>query len=131
MKLIYKKYHQLLEKNRSLQKQVIHLKSKKYVVQASTNLLTKQRNFTKAEAKYILSGKSPRKLQPEDVATGLVVKSMSPKTYNYLRRKKKVYLPAKTTLCRAKSKYNIRFGYQGHLLRYIFLDFSFYHLRFC
>lgn len=122
-KTIYKKYFTLKnkylsqhEKIKSLNKEVRKLNSKKNQIENCKKLL-KQRGYTHAEVKFLVTGKQPRKLQFDDVKKGLVLRSMSVKAYRYLYKKKTMYLPGPRTIAKYKKAYFIRYGFQDKLLR--------------
>ena len=74
--MIYSKFFKEKEKNtilkdqiKQLQKEVRYLKSKKYIKETAIKLL-KDKGHTNAQAKFLITGKNPRKLKLKDVAPG-------------------------------------------------------------
>lgn len=120
---IYKNFFNLKErcsfledKIRKLNQKIRLLESEKHQKESSINLLV-SRGYTARESSFIVTGKSPKNVTAADVHTGLVLKSMSNKGYNFLRKSKKVYMPSRTTLTKFKRNHHIRFGFQNKLLR--------------
>ena len=123
LKMIYKKFFLSKNKNdmqdkiiKKLQQEIRYLKSEKHNKKICKKVLRK-RGFSIPETKWLVSGKNPRNLHSQDMVNGLVIKSMSPRAYRFIKRKKCMYVPGPTTLLKAKKKMNIRYGFQEHLLR--------------
>ena len=67
--------------------------------------------MTRSQAKQCISGKKTSKwYQDKDVVYAATIKSISRKTFNYLRQKRLLALPSQRTLKRWLSKYKIRTG---------------------
>ncbi len=102
--------------NASLRKKVKTLSSSKYQGTIIKNALMD--NFTAPQSKIILGKKKqPRMWTQEDIVDGLVLRSFSKRSYQYLRKKDLLPLPGLTTLRRWVKNFTCYPGIQEDVLK--------------
>ena len=90
-------YLSLKQQNRTLKKEIKVLKSKKHEKSVVFKHLRAKTNPATA-AMLVTGGRGKKLFSREDVAVAAVLKSMSRKTYKFLRKKKLLKLPCESTL---------------------------------
>ena len=103
--LLLQKIQQLENENKDLKKQIGALKEKNTsdpsVNESEVHCIIEnilKPIFSKTQIDAIISKKYVRHWPDEDISTALTLRSMSPKCYEYLRTKKGIPLPCKSTL---------------------------------
>ncbi len=80
------------------------------------NNFLKKTTLTRQQIKMYLSGTKKTHWQPEDIVLGITLRSLSRKSYEFLRRKKILPLPSLTTLRRYVKCFECKPGIQNNIL---------------
>ena len=111
-----KKYVKVKKQNIELRKIIRRLKSKKYLNQQLSAMLSGKTNPATA-AMLVTGGRGKKKYTREDVAVAAVIRATSRRTYKMLRKKKLLKLPGETTIKNWLKHINLRCnGVQQSLL---------------
>ena len=106
----------LKQENKAIKQENRSLKSKKHIKSLVSTYL-KGSSVNPATAGMLVTGGRGRRLYlREDVAVGAVLKSMSRKTYRYIRKNKLLKLPSESTISQWLRDFNIRCNGTQHML---------------
>lgn len=81
--------------------------------------MLKEQGVTPATAKFIVTGKRPKKYVCRDISASAIIKGLSPKCFRLIRSQKWMQLPSDSTVRAWLKKWSIREGLQPRLMEVV------------